>query len=167
MWFSGFFKVQRFALGRMQFELTNLKKSYTCNGVTLPEGQLAIGVHIPRTGGPLLHGDVLAAYRLAADFFAAHFKDTPTVFTCHSWLLDPWNLTVLRPDANIAAFIRDFEIVEVEQCADYSQLWRLFDCLYTGDPDALPANSSLRRAYIERVKRGEKTAVGLGIFLMK
>jgi hypothetical protein len=166
MWFSGFFKMERFALGRLQFELTNLKSSYTYNGVTLPEGQLAINIHIPRTGTRLDHGEVLGAYRLAKDFFAENFEGVPTVFTCHSWLLDPWNLTVLRPDANLAAFIRDFEIVAVEQCPDYTQLWRLFDCLWTGDPDTLPADSSLRRAYIERVKRGEKTAVGLGIFLM-
>ena len=167
MWPSGFFKLQLFALGRLQFELTTLKKSYTCAGITLPEGQLAIGVHIPRTGGPLLHEDVQAAYRMAADFFGKHFAHGPTVFTCHSWLLDPWNLTVLKPSANLTAFIRDFEIVETKDYADYSQLWRLFDCNYNGDPDALPADTSLRRAYVERVRRGEKTGCGRGIFIFK
>ena len=167
MWPSGFFKLKLFALGRLQFELTTLKKPYTCAGIALPEGQLAIGIHIPRTGGPLPHGEVQAAYRMAADFFGKHFTEGPIVFTCHSWLLDPWNLTVLRPDSNLSAFIRDFEIVETKEYPDYSQLWRLFDCNYEGDPDALPADTSLRRAYVERVRRGEKTGCGRGIFIFK
>lgn len=167
MWFSGFFKLERFTLGRLQFELTRAKKSYTCAGFSVTEGQTAINVHIPRTGTRLDHDEVLESYAKAKKFFKDALGDAPALFTCHSWLLDPWNLTVLRPDSNLAAFIRDFEIVETEECPDYSQLWRLFDCLYTGDPDALPQDSSLRRAYVQRVKRGEKTAVGLGFFIMQ
>jgi hypothetical protein len=166
-WFAGFFKLERFALGRLQFELTTVKKPYTCAGFSLSEGQTAINIHIPRTGTRLCHDEVLAAYEMARDFFRASFPDGQALFACHSWLLDPWNLTVLRPDSNLAAFIRDFEIVEVDQYPDYAQLWRLFDCKYTGDPEDLPGDSSLRRAYKERVKRGEKTAAGLGYFILK
>jgi len=167
LWFSGFCKLKRFALGRLQFELTNLKKSYPFGGILLPKGTLAIDVHIPRTGTRLDHAEVLAAYRKAKEFFADHFQGAPTVFTCFSWLLDPWNKSVLSPASNLYAFFVDYEIVEVEECTDYTQLWRLFDCAYTGDPDALPQDTSLRRAYVQRIKRGEIPCVGRGVFVME
>lgn len=166
-WFSGFFDLTRFALGRLQFEIIKTKQDYTVDGTLLPAGSKAINVHIPRTGTRLDHAEVEDAYRRAAAWFADEFDGQPIIFTCHSWMLDPWHLTVLAPTANMAAFYHDFEIVESGSYADYSSLWRLFDCLWTGDPDALPADSSLRRAYVERVRRGEPTGWGRGFFWWK
>lgn len=163
-WFSGFFDLTRFALGRLQFEIIKTSKDWTVGGELLPAGSPAINVHIPRTGTRLDHAEVEDAYRRAAAWFADVFDGRPPVFTCHSWMLDPWHLTVLAPTANMAAFYRDFEIVESGSYADYGSLWRLFDCAWTGDPDALPADSSLRRAYVERVRRGEPTGWGRGFF---
>ncbi|MBQ9779174.1 MAG: DUF5596 domain-containing protein [Clostridia bacterium] len=165
-WFDGFFKLTRFALGRLQFELEPLKNSYTCAGRVLPAGRLALSVHIPRTGTRLAHSEVEASYRMAKEFFAKEFAGGPTVFTCASWLLDPWNLTVLSEQSNLYAFCKDYEIVKVSTYQGYEQVWRLFDCAYTGDPDALPQDSSLRRAYVARMKRGETLGSARGIFLM-
>jgi hypothetical protein len=109
----------------------------------------------------------MASYRAAAAWFADVFPDGNVLFTCSSWLLDPWHLTVLKPTSNLAAFIGDFEIVETKQYADYGELWRLFDCRYTGNPDDLPQDSSLRRAYADRVRRGEPTGSGRGFFRMR
>ena len=95
------------------------------------------------------------------------FPDGTALFTCSSWLLDPWNLTVLNPASNLAAFIGDFEIVSSHLYDGYGDLWRLFDCNYTGDPAALPRDSSLRRAYADRVARGEPTGSGRGFFRMR
>lgn len=164
-WFPGFFDLTRFALGRLQFEIIKTKRDYTVGGVLLPAGSKAINIHIPRTGTRLDHGEVLEAYRRAAEWFAGEFTDQPITFTCHSWMLDPWHLTVLAPTANMAVFYRDFEVVENGSYDNYNSVWRLFDCLYTGDPDALPADSSLRRAYVERIRRGEPTGWGRGFFL--
>lgn len=167
LWFSGFLKLKRFALGRLQFELTNLKKSYPFGGILLPEGTLAIDVHIPRTGTPLLHGEVLAAYRQAKEFFRPYFAGRPVVFTCYSWMLDPFNLTVLSPTSNMAQFARDFEIVEVTVCTTYNQLTFVFERMYNGDPTTLPQDTSLRRAYAARIARGEMPCVGRGVFVME
>lgn len=164
-WFSGFFNLTRFALGRLQFEIVKTKCDYTVSGTFLPTGSRAINIHIPRTGTRLDHREVLDAYRRAADWFAPQLEGQPTVFTCSSWMLDPWNMTVLAPASNMAAFYGDFEIVESGSYDSYKDVWRLFDCLYTGDPDALPADSSLRRAYVERIRRGEPTGWGRGFFL--
>lgn len=167
LWFSGFLKLKRFALGRLQFELTNLKKTIPFGGILLPEGTLAIDIHIPRTGTPLLHDEVRAAYEMAREFFRDRFKNAPALFTCYSWMLDPFHLTVLSPDSNMARFARDFEIVEVDVCSDYRQLTFVFEQEYKGDPDALPQDTSLRRALVARLKRGEMPCVGRGIFVME
>lgn len=34
----------------------------------------------------------------------------------------------------------------------YTEVWRLFDCLYDGTPNNLTNDTSLRRAYIKRIK---------------
>ena len=165
-WFAGFFKLERFALGRLQFELMQLKKPGSYRGTTFPEGTTVINVHIPRTGTRLDHNEVENAYRMARNFFADAFPEGPVIFNCSSWLLYPWNLEVLSPTSNLRAFINDYEIVRSGDYDDYSALWRLFDCNYTGNPDDLPQDSSLRRAYAARVKRGEPTGYGVGFFTM-
>jgi len=164
-WFRGFFDMTRFALGRLQFEMTETTDEYVIGGVTIPSGSKAINIHIPRTGTRLDHKEVLGSYHLAAEFFANEFDSSPVLFTCHTWLLDPWNMTVLSPESNLSAFYKDFKIVKSGNYGDYGEIWRLFDCLYTGDPRGLPRDSSLRRAYAERVERGEPVSWGLGLFL--
>lgn len=163
-WFGGFFDLTRFALGRLQFEIIRTGKAFTVGGELLPAGSPVINIHIPRTGTRLAHGEVLDAYRRAAAWFRAELGEHPTVFTCSSWLLFPWHLTVLAPTSNLAAFIGDFEIVESKDYANYHEVWRLFDCHYTGDPDALPQDSSLRRAYVDRIRSGLPTGSGRGFF---
>ena len=163
-WFRGFFDLTRFALGRLQFEIVTTKKDFTVDGTLLPAGSKAINMHIPRTGGRLDHEQVLESYRLAAEWFAEEFGDQPIVFTCSSWLLFPWNIEVLSPTSNLAAFYRDFEIVESGEYENYQEVWRLFDCLYTGDPAALPQDSSFRRAYVARMTEGKPLGWGRGFF---
>ena len=166
-WFGGFFDMTRFTLGRLQFEITNTKEEYIVGGVCVREGSPAINIHIPRTGTRLDHNEVLNSYRAAADWFATIFPEGEALFTCNSWLLDPWNLTVLRPTSNLATFINDFEIVQVYSYENYNEHWRLFDCNYTGNPEDLPRDSSLRRAYADRVERAEQTGGGRGFFRMR
>ena len=166
-WFPGFFDLTRFALGRLQFEVVKLKASYTVGDVVLPEQAKAINIHIPRTGGKLDHGDVLAAYAMAAEVFGAEFADQPIVFTCESWMLDPWHEEVLSPDSNMVAFLKDFKIVEVKPYVGYKNAWRIFDRAIGEDIDALPAGTSLQRAYVDKMKRGEPLHYGRGVFIWK
>ena len=166
-WYSGFFDMTRFALGRLQFEITYTKEEYSVLGACVPINSPAINIHIPRTGTRLDHNEVLNSYRAAADWFSAIFPEGKALFTCNSWLLDPWNLTVLNPTSNLANFINDFEIVQVYSYENYNELWRLFDCNYTGDSKDLPRDSSLRRAYANRVERFEQTCGGRGFFRLK
>jgi hypothetical protein len=71
---------------------------------------------------------------------------------------------MLKPTSNILKFMKMFTIIDSGNYPDYNQLWRLFDKYYTGNPDDLPADSSLRREYIAMLKRGEPNGWGRGVF---
>lgn len=165
-WFRGFFALTRFGLGRLQFEIVRTAEDFMVDGTVIPAGSKAINIHIPRTGTRLNHDEVLESYRLAARMFAQEFEERNILFICKSWLLDPWNEKVLKPESNLALFCKDFEIVKIGVYDDYRDLWRLFDCQYTGDPEKLPRDSSLRCAYADRVARGEPIGWGIGMFAL-
>ncbi len=165
-WFPGFYMLERFALGRLQFELSKLGCDCECNGIALTKDSDVISMHIPRTGTRLDHKDVLDSYRQAKEFYKDHFNGGPLVFVCHSWLLYPWNETVLSPSSNLYAFYKDFQIVAQGDNPNHEDAWRLFDCILPDDPSKLPRDSSLRRAYADRIASGEPTGWGYGVFIM-
>jgi len=166
-WFYCFFDLTRFALGRLQFELMTLSRDVETNGTVLPKGTKALNIHIPRTDTRLLPELVADAYRQASEFYKAEFEGLPLVFRCQSWMLYPWNMTVLSPSSNMASFFNAFTIIESGEYDSYKEVWRLFDHLYNGNPDELPQDTSLRKAYVKRMKAGEKTGWGEGVFIYR
>ena len=166
-WFFHHFRLELFALGRLQFELFHTKYEYTFRGKFYPVGSKVINIHIPRTGTGLKHSQVLEGYRRAEEMFGDEFGSEPIPFLCDSWLLDPWIPTVLKPDSNLTAFHSDFEIVKTGESREYSGLWTVFDRVYTGDISSLPNDTTLRRAYIERIKANEPFYYGHGMFYYK
>ncbi len=163
-WYKGFFEMKIFALGRLQFEINHTWFDCEVNGIKIPKGSKVLSVHIPRTGQKLSHDLVLDSYAQAKQFFKDDFNGD-IIFICNSWLLYPWNRTVFQENSNLANFYDDFTIVSTGEYQNYSEVWRLFDCLYDGNPDTLPNDTSLRRAYIERIKNGEPIGHGTGVIL--
>ena len=164
-WYLGFLTANRFSFGRLQFELIDFGHSYNRNLLVLNEKSPVINMHIPRTGTRLTPADVENACERAAVFFKEKYALERSVFVCHSWLLYPANKEMLSPTSNLYSFLSRFDIVEVGEYPDYKEVWRLFDCDYTGEVSRLPADTSLRRAYIDRIQRGEKTGWGYGVFV--
>lgn len=165
-WFPLHMTRKIFACGRLQFERVRFGRTYEKNGVVLTPETPVLSVHIPRTMTRLDPESVADAYEKAAAFFRKHFPEEysdTVVFVCHSWLLFPRNLEVLSEKANLRQFIEGFEILEDYLAEDYHEVWRLFDKNYEGDPDALPCDTSLRRAYVNWMKNGEKIGGGYGI----
>ena len=133
----------------------------------MPIGSRVINIHIPRTGTRLDHDEVLKSYKMAEEMFAAEFHGEPLLFLCDSWLLDPHIPSFLSPHSNLTEFQGDFTIVKTGECYEYSALWTVFDRLYEGDISVLPADSALRRAYIERIKNNDPFYYGHGLFKYK
>ena len=166
-WFCRFYDVSRFAFGKLQFEREPFARTYAKNGVVLDKDSVVINIHLPRTGKKLFPQDVDEACATASAFFQEKYGMERIVFVCHSWLLYPENKKMLNPTSNLYSYIARFDVIEVEESENYRDVWRLFDTEYTGDVDKLPADSSLRRAYIDRIRKGEKTGCGYGVYVYK
>ena len=160
-WFVKFFMLKRVALGRLQFELATISVDYEKNGVKLEKGEsTVINLHIPRTGTPIDKESCDDAYARAREFFKDDVGEN-CAFICKSWLLFPENASIIPPNTNTYRFFSEFDIVDWD-FNEGEDLWRLFDT-HEMNPDRLPANSSLRRAYIEHLKNGGRVGWGLGI----
>ena len=163
-WYKGFFEMRIFALGRLQFEINHTWFDCEVDGKTIPKGTKVLSVHIPRTGTKLDHSLVLESYEKAKRFFKDEFIGD-IIFICNSWLLYPWNRTIFKDGSNLALFYDDFTIVMSGEYSNYSEVWRLFDCFYDGNPDKLQSDTSLRRSYIERIKSNQHIGHGTGVIL--
>lgn len=168
-WFHGFFEMTRFALGRLQFEITEYMREepYTCCGKSVEEDDLLIGMHIPSLG-PLTTDLMLDAFRRAYNFpLFAHVRVPGTdwmPFCCGSYLLYPPHYDFLPPQSNILKFMDCFDIVEYTDSEDFNDKWRIFANFKDAAPEDLPRDTSLRRAFADRLMEGKKTGHGWGIF---
>lgn len=160
-WFPGFFELARFALGRLQFELKLARCDYDKNGIKLEKGKsVVINVHIPRTGTPMDKESCDQAYAAARLFYGERgLKNCP--FVCHSWLLYPENKDIVPPHTNTYRFMSEYDIIDWDVNAG-EDLWRLFDTEEM-DPDKLPVDGSLRRAYAAHLKNGGRVGWGYGV----
>jgi regulator of protease activity HflC (stomatin/prohibitin superfamily) len=57
------------------------------------------------------------------------------------------------------------KIIKEAEYDDYAETWRLFHTKFTRWED-MPQDTSLQRAYVELIKRGEKTGKATGVFFL-
>ncbi len=164
-WHEKFFSMKGFGFGRLQFIPCASYANFTFNGFTLKKGEPMIDVHIPNTKTPLSYEECEYCYKLAIGQFKEFFVNKPIVFHCSSWLLWERHKNMLKPTSNIVKFLDKYTLVEKGLFDDYSQIWRIFEIDYKGNPEELPKNSSLQKAYYDLVKRGEKVGWGTGLFI--
>ena len=166
-WYHRFFAATRFTFGKLQFETGCLGKAYEKDGLKLDPDACVIYIHIPRTGERLLPEDVDASTLTASGFFKQRYGITNVVFACHSWILYPENKNILSERSNLYSFIARFDVIDVEEDTAHKELWRLFDKDYNGNPDDLPQDTSLRRAYVQRLKENKPLGVALGVWVYR
>ncbi len=168
-WFHGQYEVDRFALGRFQFELRELGEKV--DGMVLSSGHVVhtgdkyVNFHIPSSGVPLTDEVRFDAYRQAYEFFKDEFNGGPVLFGCGSWLLYDKYLDFLPEKSNTAKFIRDFELLEQEEKEEFNDGWRIFERFSDLPVEQWPRDNSLRRAFAEFVEAGGKTGHGFGVIL--
>lgn len=167
-WYNGFFKLERFAYGRFQFEETDYGNDFdfvTKAGYRLTKGQTMIGFHIPSSGVPLTDEVRLDAYKKAYEQYKHLFPDGIMYFCCGSWLLYPRHKEFLPEKSNILKFMSDFEIISWSESEDFHDAWRIFDKYSDLPADQLPTDTSLRKAYAEWLKAGNKGGSGNGVIV--
>lgn len=172
-WFEGHFKLTRFKLGRLQFEIKRLNDfipgiaQYEKGDLFLDGNSPMINVHIPRSGERLDEDLVKDAFSRANTFYRREFKNRPVVFCCESWLLYLKNAELMKEGSNLKKFFDLFDILVSKDYDSYKECWRLFDMEFTGNADDLPEDSSLRKTYKSHIKNGEKTGWGFGVHVYK
>lgn len=164
-WFVGFFKLTRFGIGRLQFEVVPFEDNYRKNGIVLTPDTKVINIHIPRSKEPLTEEACTEAYHAAKAFFSGEVTTVPCPFVCDSYLLYPENERFLPKHTNTYRFFQSFEILSVQPDNERNNLWRLFDTMEK-NIDRLPADTTMRRAFISHLKNGGKMGSGRGIFFI-
>ncbi|MBE6680748.1 MAG: hypothetical protein E7600_00480 [Ruminococcaceae bacterium] len=109
------------------------------------EGKKAIIFHLP-DGADLSKEKRIFSYSLARQYFGTY----PII--ADSWLLYPEHKKMLSKDSRILDFMSDFDIISTHETCDYSELFHVFGRLSDFSYENLPMETSLQRAYAERVK---------------
>lgn len=143
-------------LGRLQFNLWPSGGSST---------GWVLSTHIPRSG-PLTPEEVDASLGWARRFFAKHFDEYPAdAFGCSSWLLDPELGRVLPESSNMVRFQRRWELEGEPAIGDNDALFFTFNRRPPVDLDALPRDTTLQRAIVDRIRAGSHWQVWGGRIL--
>ena len=164
-WFDGFFFLERFALGRLQFEEVPYPAHfpvYDKHGVHLDNTKTILNVHIP-SGSKLPYESVIDSYKQAYEFYKQHLIDGKLVIMAESWLLYDKLPEIIGEGTNTYKFVKDYELFHSNEDPGYGDCWRLFGKYYNGNPDDLPADSGMRRRIVEWLKSGKHMGGGEGI----
>lgn len=164
-WFGRFFNLERVTLGRLEFEVNSFGFNYEKNGRVLTPESRVINVHIPRTLTPLTPESCDNAFAQAKEYFKNEVEEC-CPFICNSWMLYPGNRDILPDDTNVYRFMSRFDIYDFGDNPNHVDLWRIFDTDET-NPELLPANTRMRRAYINHLKNGCTIGWGRGVFFLE
>ncbi len=164
-WYPGFFCMNRFALGRFQYEKVSFRHDcYGVNGHFVKKGDVALNFHIPSSGVPLTKEVRYDSYRRARAFF---FPDAtgPVPIVCSSWLLFPGYESYIPDHLNLKAFRHDFTILSYDESENFSNAWRVFGADADKPVDKLPRDTSQRRLFADYCATGLPHGHGNGVFL--
>ena len=144
-WFPEFYRLERFGLGRLQYE----RKAFPYEGVSnLQKGQTVYNCHIPSAG--TLTPDLVEDSLLRAKaFFAQELTSDSMPVYCSSWMLYPPHVELFPKGSNLRSFAERFTVVDAVPDPTNHDFWRIFNRPW--DPDMnlneLPEDTSLRRAF--------------------
>lgn len=161
-WYRGFFTLQRFRLGRLEFEI----KPYPGEAFKglVRQADPVINCHIP-SGAPLTREAVVDSLKRAYHFYGDLHRDGKLVIICHSWLLYPPHYDVFPRGSNLRKFYNLFEVTHWEQDAENKDFWRIFDRFYDESWRDSPSDTTLRRNFLRYFEQGGTMGNGHGVLL--
>ncbi|MBR6004887.1 MAG: hypothetical protein IK063_01520, partial [Clostridia bacterium] len=105
---------------------------------------------------PLTDEVRLASSKCAWEHLHTLFPDGRVIFICGSWLLNPNHPKFLPENSNILKFINDFEIIRSWEGEEFNDAWRVFGKYAEMPFKKWPADTKLRKAYVDWIKGGGK-----------
>ena len=133
--------------------------------LVLRPGDDCISVHIPDKGA-LTHEACEASYRRADELFRRYYPEfAPRAFHCHSWMLAPELVEMLKSGSHVLDFQRRYLRYPV-QTAGEDVMNFVFNLRFTSLAD-LPEDTSLQRALKRRYLAGGYLYEYGGVFTVK
>ncbi len=165
-WHEGFFRLQRLAFGRLQFDiLRSHSKSIEVKGFEIFPDTFALRCHIP-SSGPLYEQEVYSSLKAAYGFFKSEIKTKILPVFCDSWLLYPQYAEVFNKNApNISKFISHFFVYSTSQTEDFIDALRIFGTADIGNTSALPQQTRLQKGFVSYINCGGTFGCGNGVLL--
>lgn len=170
-WFYGAFVLDRFEIGRLQYEFAThfaTQGNLTVCGLELTPETPILNLHIP-SSGPLtqeaVEDSLSRAYKFMGEHYPHFIRDGKMVIECGSWLLYPAHYEFLPKGSNILRFMDNFDIVHSWEDDGFGDCWRIFNVDWNHDASSLPRSSSLQRAYAEWLEKGNKAGEAHGILV--
>ena len=160
-WCIGFMKMERFAIGRFQYEIIKFGTNYSKDGKEINAEHKVLNLHIPGSGEPLSEELALKSFEMAKEFYKG-LIDEPMAVKCGSWLLYPEHEQMLSHESNIYRFMQLFDIIDYGIKKNNGDLYRIFGT-EEKRVEYLPENTSLQRAYKKHLLNGGKTGYGVGV----
>ncbi len=170
-WYWGFFVMERFSFGRLQFGSSIHARDYydqyqsgiyEKNGYKVERDMIVLDCHIP-SGGPLTQEMCFDSYRRAREHFGYLWEDGIMRATCHTHLFYPSYYSLFGK--NTQAFVDNFDVFHIEERDDFRDAWRFLDTNDISDLNALPCGTSVQRRFIEYMKNGGTHGIGVGYLL--
>lgn len=163
-WFKGFYLLERFKLGRMQYE--RIEFPFEGYKGVVNKGDIVLSCHIP-SDGPMLVDDVKKSLRQAYEFYKNDRKDGKLAVMCFSWLLYSPIFENYKDGSNIKNFYNLFDVIENKPNERNSDFWRVFRLRYSPEIlDSVTVDNSLKRAIIDHLKSGGSMGSGSGIIIV-
>ena len=164
LWQIPFFFLRMFTLGRLTYEKRVFPgPEHTCGGVTVREGDVVLGLHIP-SGAPFDRESRMDSYRKAFDFYG-HTKDKPLIVHGSSWLLSPDHEKELPATSNIVDFIHDFDMLGSVDKTGFPDAWRIYGSAASEPMENWPRKTALQKLYYKLMSTGQKAKGGFGILV--
>ena len=171
IWYGRFFELNLFGLGRFQFEKREFYnpagEDYKKGSKCIKQGDLVINIHIPSDGRPVTKELIDDALARGYEFYKDLFEDGVVPFNLRSWLLYERHREFLPEKSNILTLMDYFDIYFSHDDEKFLDWWRIFGKNYNNNIDEMPTDTSLQRAYVDWVKKGNFPGHGHGILLHK
>lgn len=160
------FQLLSFGIGRFRFSINQLPDEYIFGDkIKIPAGTPVLACHIPSHMGSMNDEVRMESYRLAYAFFKDYLWNDLLIISCGSWLLYADHKDFLPKDSNILRFMDDFDLLSSFDTETFKDGWRIFGKEWGKPYDELPENTSLQKAYKQRLLNTGKTGRGYGILL--
>ena len=157
-WIIHHIRGRLFKLGRLQFEMSNVKfeewDSPSENlKANLKNGDPFLSVHIPR-GGKLDEAACIESFERAKRFFPRVIGYDFKAFGCFSWLFDPAFEDLLPPESNILKFQRLFPARWTYEREAYWGLDYVFVNITKENIKDAPTDTYFRKKLVEHILSG-------------